>query len=205
LLKEQASEPGRPAPELEAVAQHLGFPLSIRILGCAERPLEIWLEGPSPRLRFGVHLEERGGAPEWSFLLGLWIGALTEGCLPARLLGEQEFEALLGKLNEALKVRSAEEPGLAERLSEGLESCSTEVLRRGLETYSQRLALALSLNFGGAMGALRLLAGEREPHAALGREALGRFFRENDTARDLLRFASTPACLKIRAWREGEL
>ena len=69
-----------------------------------------------------------------------------------------------------------------------------------VETYTARLALALSDGFGGAFEMLRLLDFDDRPREALQRSDLDQFLADSDVARDLLVFAGSPACLAIRTW-----
>ena len=173
------------------------------------------------------------GAPDTarSFLVARCLVPLGEGTLLARKLTDREFgaflAALLGLLGAEFPVRARDratydrmraqlEPTipahrrtpllaeLARASAQSLQSLPAAALRVGLETYAARLALAITDGCGGALEMLRRQDFDDRPRSALSRADLVQFVADSDTARDLLVFASSPACEAIRTWMASE-
>jgi tetratricopeptide (TPR) repeat protein len=173
------------------------------------------------------------GAPDTSraFLVARCLVPLGEGTLLARKLTDREFgaflAALLGLLGAEFPVRARDratydrmraqiDPALpparrtpsltdlARAAAQSLQSLPAAALRAGLETYASRLALAITDGCGGALEMLRRQDFDDRPRSALSRADLVQFIADSDAARDLLVFASSPACEAIRSWMAGE-
>jgi tetratricopeptide (TPR) repeat protein len=173
------------------------------------------------------------GAPDTarSFLVARCLVPLGEGTLLARKLTDREFgaflAALLGILGAEFPVRARDratfdrmraqlEPALpanrrtssltdlARASAQSLQSLPAAALRAGLETYAARLALAITDGCGGALEMLRRQDFDDRPRTGLNRADLVQFVADSDTARDLLVFASSPACEAVRSWLAGE-
>ncbi len=173
------------------------------------------------------------GAPDTSraFLVARCLVPLGEGTLLARKLTDREFgaflAALLGLVGAEFPVRardratydrmraqidpalpaarrSASLTDLARASAQSLQSLPAAALRAGLETYASRLALAVTDGCGGALEMLRRQDFDDRPRSVLSRADLVQFIADSDTARDLLVFASSPACEAIRSWLAGE-
>ena len=173
------------------------------------------------------------GAPDTarSFLVARCLVPLGEGTLLARKLTDREFgaflAALLGILGAEFPVRARDratfdrmraqlEPvlpparrtssltDLARASAQSLQSLPAAALRAGLETYAARLALAITDGCGGALEMLRRQDFDDRPRTSLNRADLVQFVADSDTARDLLVFASSPACEAIRSWLASE-
>ncbi|MEZ4470129.1 MAG: hypothetical protein R3F60_04845 [bacterium] len=208
----------------ERVATVLGA-ASFRMGVDDERPYQVTIvPAATPTLVFGRALLDDTTSAGLTFLLARTLVPVVEGTLPARLLPEREFGpflvALLLALGADLGVHAT--PVLLERaravLTPALEGadgllrvlagdCVADLrgadlrgVRRGLEVYADRLALALSDGFGGAMEMLRRLAFDDRPRSELDSDDLIRFLRDNSAAAELVAFAGDDTCLAIRKW-----
>ncbi|MCA9524691.1 MAG: hypothetical protein KC549_00145, partial [Myxococcales bacterium] len=208
----------------ERVATLLGA-ASFRMALDEARPYQVTIEpAATPTLVFGRALLEDPTSAGLSFLLGRTLVPVVEGTLPARLLPEREFAAFLIALLAVLgaELESPAAPALVERaravlapVLEGADGllrvlagdCVADLrgadlrrVRRGLEVYADRLALALSDGYGGAMEMLRKLGFDDRARGELDADDLIRFLRDNVVAADLVVFAGDDACLAVRRW-----
>jgi hypothetical protein len=193
-----------------------------------DRPYSVLAQAGDPVLLvMGTALFEGADTAGAGFLVARALGPVAEGTLAARALSDREFRAFLSALFDLLGVRTPTlardrstidrlqgwlEPHLPlhQRLSweplaqsavSGMSGRSAASLRAGLEIYAARLAAALADGFGGAMEMLRLLDFDDRPRDRIGTTDLQQFVADNDVARDLLVFAASDACFRVRRWR----
>ncbi len=202
------------------------------VLRNPNRPYTVTVEAGDPSaVVLGSAVLDGSPDASKSFLLARCLVPLAEGTLLARKLTDREFGAfmgaLLGVLGAELPVRPRDRSiydrmraqielalpearrtpaliDLARIAAVSLQSLPPASLRAALETYSARLAMALSDGSGGALEMLRRLDFDDRPRDALSRSDLVMLVTDSDVVRDLLTFATSPACVAIRVWLAGE-
>ena len=199
------------------------------VLRNISRPYALDVEaGETPYVVIGDALLERTDAAGQSFLVARGLAALSEGTLVAGKLSDREFAAFLGALFDLVDVgapirarsrtlhrrmRQRVEPALpvewrsnivdlARRAADDVAGLSAGGLRSGLVAHTDRVALSLADGFAGAFDALRQLelsvgGSHKEPDGHF-----ADYLRRSSSARELLMFAASDACLAVRAWSD---
>ena len=89
---------------------------------------------------------------------------------------------------------------LALQVLASFQDVPANAARLGLQTYTRRLALAVTDGLGGALEVMRLLDLDERPLEGLSEADRQTFLQGNVAARDLVICAASAPCLAVRDW-----